>query len=98
MKKNFEPPGEAEQNLRSQTKRTGRSLARPGADYLLAVLEVAKLPSEEFYAIMGPDDLNPVIARQWEAYLFKTRSTFHSILRPGMLTRPWRKGFSRQGA
>jgi Protein of unknown function (DUF1549)/Protein of unknown function (DUF1553)/Planctomycete cytochrome C len=52
------------------------------ADYLLAVLEVAKLPSEEFYAIMAPDDLNPVIARRWEAYLFKTRAGFHPIFAP----------------
>src|SRR5262245_26767311 len=52
------------------------------ADCLLAVLDVKKLPSEEFYTIMGPDDLNPVIVRQWEAYLYKSRNRFDPIFAP----------------
>jgi len=38
-------------------------------EYLVAVLTVDKLPSEEFYVIRGPKDLNPTIVRQWETYL-----------------------------
>jgi hypothetical protein len=48
-------------------------LRAKAADYLLAVLDVESLPSEEFYAFVGPDDINPVVARQWQAYLFQTR-------------------------
>ncbi|HEY2952226.1 MAG TPA: DUF1549 domain-containing protein, partial [Verrucomicrobiae bacterium] len=60
---------------------TDRLRAR-AADYLVAVLDVAKLPSEEFYVIAGPDDLNPAIVRQWESYLYKTRDTFHPVFAP----------------
>jgi len=49
------------------------------ADYLAAVLEAGKLPSEEFYAIMSADDLNPVVVRQWESYLFKHRTGFDRV-------------------
>ena len=51
---------------------TERLRARAG-EYLRAVLEVDKLPSEEFYAIMSADDLNPVVVRQWESFLFKAK-------------------------
>src|SRR6185295_6994351 len=51
-------------------------------DYLVAVLNVEKLPNEEFYEIKGPDDLNPVIARQWQAWLFQSRKSFHSVFAP----------------
>ena len=43
------------------------------SEYLVAVLTVAKLPSEEFYVIRGPKDLNPTIVRQWDAYLAQSR-------------------------
>src|SRR6185295_13563869 len=52
------------------------------ADYLIAVLNVEKLPNEEFYEIKGPDDLNPVIARQWQAWLFQTSKSFHPVFAP----------------
>ncbi|HMJ66404.1 MAG TPA: DUF1553 domain-containing protein, partial [Candidatus Binatia bacterium] len=71
-------------NKTFQTKRsefTDRLRAKVG-DYLVAVLDVAKLPTEEFYTISGPDDLNPIIVRQWEAYIFKTKREFHSVLAP----------------
>jgi hypothetical protein len=51
-------------------------------DYLVAVLDVASLPNEEFYAIIYGDDLNPVIVRQWEACLFRTRESFHPVFAP----------------
>lgn len=61
-----------------RAKKTDRLRAQ-AAEYLMAVLDVKKLPSEEFYTIMGPDDLNPVIVRQWEAYIHKTRQPFHPV-------------------
>jgi hypothetical protein len=51
-------------------------------DYLLAALDVKKLPSEEFYEIRGPDDLNPTIVRSWDAFLLHTRAPLHPVLGP----------------
>src|SRR6476660_7051760 len=51
-------------------------------EYLVAVLDAAKLPNEEFYEIRGPDDLNPVVVRRWQAYLFQTSKEFHPIFGP----------------
>ncbi len=48
-------------------------------DYLLAVLEVEKQPGDDFYVILGPDDMNPVIVRRWESYLLHTRRGFHPV-------------------
>ncbi len=67
-----------------KTKRdelTDRLRAKAG-DYLIAVLNVEKLPNEEFYEIKGADDLNPVIARQWQAWLFQTGKSFHPVFAP----------------
>jgi mono/diheme cytochrome c family protein len=44
-------------------------LRRKGGDYLAAVPEVAKTREELFYLVLDPEDLNPVITRQWQAYL-----------------------------
>src|SRR5207249_2024148 len=44
-----------------------------------AVLDVESLPSEEFYTLKGPDDLNPVVARQWQAYLFQAGKERHPV-------------------
>ena len=49
------------------------------AEHLAAVLEVDKLPSEEFYAIRGPNDLNPTIVRQWDTYLRQTTRQLHPV-------------------
>ena len=54
-------------------------LRNQSVDYLTAVLEVDKLPSEEFYAIRGPNDLNPTIVRQWETYLRQTARQLHPV-------------------
>jgi hypothetical protein len=51
-------------------------------EYLLAVLEADKLPTEEHYEIRGPDDLNPTIARQWQSYLFHAAKNFHPVWAP----------------
>lgn len=37
--------------------------------YLQAALRASALPTEEFYEIRGPEDLNPLIVRRWRAYL-----------------------------
>ncbi|HYG76464.1 MAG TPA: PSD1 and planctomycete cytochrome C domain-containing protein [Planctomycetota bacterium] len=50
-------------------------------EYLVALLEVSKLPSEEFYEIMNANDINPVVVRQWQTFVFKT-SRDHAVLAP----------------
>ncbi|HEU0010044.1 MAG TPA: PSD1 and planctomycete cytochrome C domain-containing protein [Verrucomicrobiae bacterium] len=74
---------EREENLNKtfERKRAGLNvrLRAKTPEYLAAVLDVAKLPSEEFYAIMGPDDLNPIIVRQWEQFIFQRRGAADPI-------------------
>src|SRR5204862_8205935 len=61
-----------EQTFRKKCEELSDRLRTQSASYLGAVLEVDKLPSEEFYVIRGPDDLNPTIVRQWDNYLRQT--------------------------
>jgi hypothetical protein len=61
-----------EQTFRRKCDELSERLRGQSAQYLDAVLAVDKLPSEEFYAIRGPDDLNPTIVRQWDVYLQQT--------------------------
>jgi hypothetical protein len=51
-------------------------------EYVVAVLDADKLPTEEHYEIRGPDDLNPTIARQWQSYLFQNAKEFHPVWSP----------------
>jgi mono/diheme cytochrome c family protein len=50
--------------------------------YILALLEVDKLPIELFYEIMGPEDINPVIVRQWQELILRRAKTFDPIFAP----------------
>jgi cytochrome c553 len=50
--------------------------------YLVALLDVEKLETEEFYEIRGPDDLNPVIVRQWQNYLFQAAKGGDPVFAP----------------
>ena len=43
---------------------------KKAGDYLVAVLDAEKLPNELFYENVDPDDLNRVVIRQWQQYLF----------------------------
>jgi len=61
-----------EQTFRKKCDELSERLRGQTVQYLTAVLEVDKLPSEEFYAIRGPDDSNPTIVRQWDFYLRQT--------------------------
>src|SRR6266566_257948 len=61
-----------EQTFRKKCDELSERLRAQSVQYLTAVLEVDQLPSEEFYAIRGPDDLNPTIVRQWDVYLRQT--------------------------
>ncbi len=51
-------------------------------DYLTAVINADKLPGDDFTELLGPNDVNPVIIKQWQAYLFQTSKQFHPIFAP----------------
>ncbi|HZE95716.1 MAG TPA: PSD1 and planctomycete cytochrome C domain-containing protein, partial [Planctomycetota bacterium] len=57
-------------------------LRRQTPMYLAAVTEVEKLHTEEFYSFIHGDDVNPVVARRWQLYLFETKKTFNPIWAP----------------
>ena len=46
-------------------------LRRRAGDYLVAVLDADKMPNELFYENVDPDDLNRIVIRQWQQYLFR---------------------------
>lgn len=50
--------------------------------YLAAAVEVEKLPTEEFYQILSPDEVNPVIARRWYAYIASRAKAFDRVFAP----------------
>jgi len=55
-------------------------LRRRAPDYLVAVLDADKMPNELFYENVDPDDLNRIVIRQWQQYLFhRGRSGFDPV-------------------
>src|SRR5262249_15243460 len=40
-------------------------------EYLVQALDIQKLPTEDFYTFVGDDDINPVVARRWYAYVLE---------------------------
>ncbi|MEW6306370.1 MAG: PSD1 and planctomycete cytochrome C domain-containing protein [Verrucomicrobiota bacterium] len=52
------------------------------ADYLVASLDISKLPTEDFQQILSPDDLNASTARHWHTYLYQRRNRFDPIFTP----------------
>jgi cytochrome c553 len=51
------------------------------ADYLLAQLELHKIPEEGFDQILSPDDLFPAFVRRWESYLARMAHQDHPAFR-----------------
>ncbi|MCC6153217.1 MAG: PSD1 domain-containing protein [Candidatus Hydrogenedentes bacterium] len=60
QKKLTEKADELSTRLRAQVK-----------EYLVAVLDADKLPTEDFYEIRQANEMNPTIVRKWQAYLLK---------------------------
>ena len=77
---------EREEKLQQAFERRRSSAAetfrKKVGEYLRAVLEVEKLPTEEFYEIRDEEELNPVIVRQWHAYLERRARLFDPIFAP----------------
>jgi hypothetical protein len=42
--------------------------------YLAAVTQIERYPTEEFYTNIEANDVNPVVARAWHAYIFRHRA------------------------
>jgi len=51
-------------------------------DYLIQVLDVQKLHTEEFYAFVFGDEVNPVVVRRWHAHILETAKQFHPVWAP----------------
>jgi len=51
-------------------------------DYLVEVLEVQKLPTEEFYAFVFANEINPVVVRRWHSYLLGSARKFDPVWSP----------------
>src|ERR1043166_736790 len=66
----------------TKSEEQAKRLRARTTDYLVAVLNVEKFPSEEFYSFVQADDLNAVVVRAWHAYLLSTAKTFHPIWAP----------------
>ncbi len=59
-----------------------KRLRAQATEYLVAVLNIQKLPTEEFYSFVQADEMNPVVARQWQSYLLRTKNFFHPVWSP----------------
>ena len=51
-------------------------------EYLMAVLDVKNIPTEEFYSFIAADEVNPVVVRAWHSYLLNTAKSFHPVWKP----------------
>ena len=71
-----------EQTMRQKREEFSNRFRTNVTEYLVAVLDVKKLPTEEHYEIRGPNDLNPTVARAWESYLAQTKREFHPVFAP----------------
>ena len=65
--------------LEKRTKELLDRLRKKTPDYLVAALDVAKFPTEEFYEILGADDLKPFIVRRWAAYIDRFKGAAHPV-------------------
>lgn len=68
-----------DQTLSQKREEFSNRFRERAADYLSAVLDVKKLPTEEHYEIRGPNDVNPTVVRSWETYLRQTANADHPV-------------------
>jgi hypothetical protein len=71
-----------ENTVAAKCKEASKRLRAKVADYLLAVLDVESLPTQEVYESLGADDLNPIIVRRWQSYIFERTKRFDPIFSP----------------
>jgi len=63
-----------ESYLRTRTAQLLDRARAKASEYLQAALEAERLPSEQFFQMLGADDINPALVRRWEGYLLRTRA------------------------
>jgi mono/diheme cytochrome c family protein len=68
-----------EKKLADRTRELLDRLRAKTPDYLVAALDVSKFPTEEFYEILGADDLKPFIVRRWAAYIDRFKKDVHPV-------------------
>ncbi len=68
-----------EKKLADRTRELLERLRAKTPDYLVAALDVSAFPTEEFYEILGPDDLKPFIVRRWAAYVDRFKKDVHPV-------------------
>lgn len=72
-----------ESTFRARREEAADHFRRQSTMYFAAQLDVEKLPLELFGTQLTPEDLNPVIARQWQSYLYRSsQRPFDPIFAP----------------
>ena len=71
--------GEFEKAFRATCDAAADTQRKLVAAYLLAQFDIESLPAEDFVEILGPNDLNPAVAREWQARLFQWSAQFHPV-------------------
>jgi hypothetical protein len=74
--------GEYRKVFASETGKLLDILRTQTAAYLTAVLEVDRLPTEEFYEILSGDELRPFVVRRWHRYLLGFSGGAHPVWDP----------------
>ncbi|WP_435020780.1 PSD1 and planctomycete cytochrome C domain-containing protein [Tundrisphaera sp. TA3] len=82
---------EKELDKRREAMRKGMEASRAEASkrvraripaYLMAQMDLSKIPQEGFDTVLGPDDLNPAFVRRWQAHLARAAKEDDPIFRP----------------
>ena len=66
----------------TETEKLLEALRARTPAYLEAVLDVDRLPTEEFYFFIEGDELRPFIVRRWHSYILRFQEGVHPIFGP----------------
>ncbi len=61
---------------------TGQRFLERAGDYLVATLDISKVPAPDFAEILGKDELNPEQIRRWHEYLSQADKSDHPVFAP----------------
>jgi hypothetical protein len=68
--------------VRTKTDELVARLRAKAGEYIAAAPGATKLPDDVFTMLLGPDDLNPAVVRQWRLYLDRRGANFDPIWAP----------------
>ena len=63
-------------------KQTEQRFLERAGDYLVASLDISKVPGPDFAEILGKDELNPEQIRRWHEYLSQADKSDHPVFAP----------------